>query len=574
MSKFNYTLPSGAKFVVNAPPGATQAQADKVFYEQVAAGSLIGYTPGQTLTSVATRLTKFELSRLERGTAGVDTTIVYSISNGSLIVQGASTEISANSTTQTLLSAIENRPVPVSMPALGEVPLTDPVDQGDIVSIRDNDLEPQPVGPLNPYQVQKLLAQTAKLVGQETDQISTNKGIGKYGFTCFALEQAGYVKPGTSIKYFSDGAEDFVSVMSSPSVWTGKGGVYSLNDLLSSSETQNSIQVQIMQQGYKQLVTSGAIVETPRPSVSLAAGQVYTNAGLASVGALTSTGLSGGLNRLVAAGVGSAGINLSTIGSGAINSLLSGNNLSKFNFDSVTQGITNRINGDIGALVINASKFGSQATALWAKSGNLNINSIGASISGLTTGGLGNITGTLAGGFTSLSKNLTNLVPPNLNNLTSSLDVFGKAGSFATNFSNPLSSLNNIGGALQGQATAALTNLQGQATAALTNLQGQATAALGQAQALAGNLSNLSLPTNLFAGAGDLVSGTQVAAGFNNTVNRKTVDAAFNRILGSNKIPSPSYEYPSLPSVSSRLDISQAQNILQDLQGSAGQTFG
>lgn len=557
MSQFEYTLPSGARFVVNGPPGATRTQADRVFYEQVAAGSLIGYTPGQTLTSAATRITKFELSRLERGTAGVDSVIVYAISPGST---GAlsTTEISADQTTQTLLSAIENLPVPVSMPALGTVPLTKPVDQADIVLVRGNDLEPQPVGPLSPYQVQKLLAQTAKLVDQEFDQITLEKGIGRYGFTCYALEQAGYVKPGTSLKYFSDSSENFVSVMSSPSVWTGKDGIYSLSDLLASIETQNKIQVLIMQQGYRQLVANGTIVETPKPSVSLASGQVYTNAGLATVGALTSVGL-----------------NLATIGSGVANRLLSTNiNASKLNFDSITQGITSRINGDIGALVINASKFGSQATALWAKAGNISLDSISASIGGLTTGGLNklgsfagqglsSISGTLAGGFNNISSNLTNLVPPNLNNLTNSLNVFGKAGSFATNFANPLSSLNNIGGALQSQATAAL-----------SNLQGQATAALGQAQALAGNLGNLSLPTNLFGAAGDLVGGTQVAAGFNNTVNRKTVDAAFNRILGSNKIPSPVYEYSSLPSVSSRLDIAQAQSVLKDLQNSEGRTFG
>ena len=117
MSRFEYTLPSGAKFVVNGPPDATRAQADQIFYEQVAAGSLVDYEPGQTLTSTATRLTKFELSRLERGTAGVDNTVVYAISaNGSL-----SALTSPNA--QTILSAIENRPIPSSMPSLAEVPL-------------------------------------------------------------------------------------------------------------------------------------------------------------------------------------------------------------------------------------------------------------------------------------------------------------------------------------------------------------------------------------------------------------------------------------------------------------------
>ena len=55
MSQFEYTLPSGSQFKVVGPAGATQTQADRVFYEQVAAGSLVGYTAGQTLTSLASR---------------------------------------------------------------------------------------------------------------------------------------------------------------------------------------------------------------------------------------------------------------------------------------------------------------------------------------------------------------------------------------------------------------------------------------------------------------------------------------------------------------------------------------
>lgn len=565
MSKFEYTLPSGAKFVVDAPPSATQAQADRVFYEQVASGSLIGYTPGQTLSSLGTRLTKFELSRLERGTAGVDTVIVYAISPE--FPQGVTSQLTSDTTTQTLLSAVQNIPVPASMPALGTVPLTNAVDLADVALIQGDDLEPSAVGPLDSFQVKKILAQISKLVNQESDQISLDKGIGRFGFTAYSLEQTGYVKPGTSIKYFSTSTENFVAVMSSPSVWTGKDGIRSLDDLLASPETQNKIQAQIMQQSYEQLTALGAIVEPPKPSVSLATGQVYTNAGLTSVGSLTGTNklnISAGISSLTA-------LNLSTIGSGAVNRLAPAvGDLSRLRLDGVIQGVTNKITGDIGSLVMNASKFGSQATALWAKSGNLNLSSLGS----LTTSGLSNlgnlagkglntITGSLSGGFNNLATGLTNLVPPNLDKLTGSLNVFGKAGSFATNFANPLASLNNLGGALQGQATAALGNLQGQAAAALAN-----------AQALAGNLANLSLPANLFGGAGDLVSGTQIVAGFNNTVNRKTLDAAFSRILGSTKIPIPVYEYPSLPSVSARLDIAQAQNILKDLQKSASGAVG
>jgi hypothetical protein len=81
MSIFTYTLPSGSKFRLSAPTGTTQLQADLVFYGQVAAGALVGYSPGQTLTSAETAITKFALSRQDRGTAGVDTQAILALVN-------------------------------------------------------------------------------------------------------------------------------------------------------------------------------------------------------------------------------------------------------------------------------------------------------------------------------------------------------------------------------------------------------------------------------------------------------------------------------------------------------------
>jgi hypothetical protein len=79
---------------------------------------------------------------------------------------------------------------------------------------------------------------------------------------------------------------------------------------------------------------------------------------------------------------------------------------------------------------------------------------------------------------------------------------------------------------------------------------------------------------DLFGGGGDLVSGTKVAAGFSNTVNRATVDAAWVRTAGSSKIPVPVFQYPSLASLAPRLDIQQAQNFLRSQLSSVSGTFG
>jgi hypothetical protein len=570
MSQFKYTLPSGSEFVVNGPAGATQIQADKVFYEQVAAGGLVGYESGQTLTSSATRLNKFELSRLERGTAGVET--------------------------PTILAIVAGLPIVAGVPNLNNTPLDNPINQADIVLIKGDTLGPTAIGPLSSYDVQKIQAQIKNYVDQNYTEISNNKGIGQYGFTAYALEEAGYVKPGTSLRFFAVDPEDFVSVMSSPSVWTGKNGIYSLADLLSSAETQTLIQSEIMEQGYANLQSSGVISNIPQSAIPLSQGQVYTNSGFASVSqllALNATGIGLGslqglvrnaltsntsLNKLLAAG----NINLSTIGSGAINSLGAGlgglGNLANLNFSSLSNSITSKITGDVGALVANASKFGSQAATLWSQSG------LGGTLSNLTgglsgqlsgiTGQLTSLPGGLTNGLNQITGQLTNLIPGSLSNLTSSMDLLGKGSQFATVFANPLGNLSNLGNLGNLGNLSNLTNLgalQGQLTGALSGQLGSLSGALGNF----GSLANFGAVGSLFGGGGDLVSGTQVAAGFNNTVNRATVDSAFRRILGSTKIPAPSYEYPGFSSLGARLDIQQAQNILKNFQsGAENRTFG
>lgn len=576
MSVFNYVLPSGSAFVVRGPANATQAQADKIFYEQVAAGSLVGYESGQTLTSAATQITKFELSRLDRGTAGVDT--------------------------PTVLAVIQGLPVIAGIPNLSSVPITDPINEADIVTIGGDDFALSGITAdgttvLSSYQVQKLLAQIANLVEQESDQISNNKGIGRFGFTAYALEQAGYVKPGTSLRFFAINSDDFVTVMNSPSVWTGKGGIYSLNDLLNDSALQNQIQVRLMQQGYNDLLSLGAIDQPKTSSAQISTGQVYTTGGLQTTRSLTATSLlsstlatlnptvrnavlqSTNFNKLIT----TPNINLNTIGSGAVNSLTSGlSNLNVLNVASIGAGINNQITGSVGALVTNASKFGGQATALWAKSGGITgvsnlastgLGSLGSTVSRLATGQLTNITGSLSGNLDGITKNLTNLVPGTLTNLNSSLDVFGKAGSFATNFANPLSNINNIGGLLTpgggvgGALTGQLAGLSGALPSQLSGL----TSAVGNL----GSFANIGSVGALFGGGGDLVSGTAVAGGFNNTVNRSTVDAAIARVIGSSKVPLPTFQYPSLAALAPRLDIQQAQNFLQSqLRGVADGGIG
>jgi hypothetical protein len=257
MSQFKYTLPSGKKFIVNGPDGATQLQADKIFYEQVAAGSLIGYQPGDTLTNPQIEFQKFGLSRLDRGTAGVEDNII--------------------------LAAITGLPIVVANPKLIAVPVTEPITQVD-VGVVSRGLKPTPVGPLTPTEVEAIEAQKINIVEQDYRVITREKGIGKYGFNCIQLEKTGYVKPSTSQIFLGVISENqpnpanFVLVMQSPSIWTGKNGVIALQNILDNEQLQNQIYNELMLLGYQALVANGTIVERNTTAVDTTVSVEYIDA--------------------------------------------------------------------------------------------------------------------------------------------------------------------------------------------------------------------------------------------------------------------------------------------------------
>ena len=69
-------------------------------------------------------------------------------------------------------------------------------------------------------------------------------------------------------------------------------------------------------------------------------------------------------------------------------------------------------------------------------------------------------------------------------------------------------------------------------------------------------------------GGGGLAGPTKQAAGFSNTVNRSTLDAAVVKILGNSKIPTPIYTLPTARSQAASTNITQAQSFLSALPGS------
>jgi len=291
---------------------------------------------------------------------------------------------------------------------------------------------------------------------------------------------------------------------------------------------QNNAMATLMKDGYNSLQAAGVITTPAAQSVSAVVGQVFTGT----------------------------------------NSALT----------TATTTITNSVNSQLASLVTNAGQYGTQLTAQWAKSlpGVTELTSNLTSIKGLSA------LSSQIPGLPSLGS-LTSGITPDLASVKTAMDSLGKASQFAatasstltsgldklsnlsvSNLTSNLPSVSALTGQIQGRALAAAGQLQGQITgqanALLAQAQGQANALLAQAQ---GQFNSL------IAQGDSLVSNVQKAAGFANTVNRASVDTAVTKILGSAKIPVPSFgaDLPSSASIGAALDIGQAQTVLKNLQG-------
>lgn len=472
MSQFNYTLPSGASFTMDAPAGTTQSQADYIFYSQVAAGALVGFVPGQSITGTTSHLAKFTLSRLDRGTAGVDDTVILAIING--------------------LPTVSN------IPSLVNVPLENPISRSSIAEISNTGFTAPSIGSLTSEQTRALMAQIVSNVNQPASVITNTTGVGQYGFSSQQLEIAGYVKPGTWQTFLRDGTNNLVDVLNAPGIWTGLNGIYSLDEFLSSKYSQNDAQVVLMKNGYNSLQAAGVITTPSAQSISAVTGEVYV-----------------GSNQVLT---------------------------------NASATLTNEVNSQIASLVTNSSQYGPQLTAQWA-SGLAPVTTLTSNLTSIT-GKLGTIAGLPSLGT------LTSGITPSLASVKTAMDTLGKASQFAATASSTLTtglgklsalSVDSLTGQLKGSATALAGQLQGQANALIAQAQGQFNSLLTQGDSL--------------------VASVQKAAGFANTVNRATVDVAFTKVLGSGKIPTPSFGALNSASISSALDISKANAMLQNLQG-------
>ena len=512
MAQFKYTLPSGAKFTLEAPTGTTQAQADYTFYSQVAAGALVGFAPGPSISSTTSSLVKFNLSRLDRGTAGVDNTVILAIING--------------------LPTINT--VTGSIPSLVNTPLANPITQANITAIAGTGFTAPAIGSLTSTQTQALMAQVVNTVNQPATTITDTRGVGQYGFSCQQLEMAGYVKPGTWQQFVLPGPSTLTEVLSAPGIWTGLNGIYSLDQFLASKSAQNDCQAKLMKNGYNSLQAAGVIKTPGAQSVSAVVGTVYT--GSNAVLTTATTTITNDVNSQVAALVTNSSQYGTALTAQWANDLPPATTSSTISNQTSIQGMTPLVGGLLGAIGISSLAMGDLMSV-----------KTGMDLLGKASQFAATASSTLSSGLDKLS-NLS------LDSLTASLP-----------------SLDSITGKLEGAATNLVKNVEGQAAALVKNLEGQANALLSQAEAQANALiaQAQAQVNSLIAQGQGLVANVEKAAGFANTVDRASVDVAATKIFGSNKIPTPNFGAPDSASIAAALDISKAQSMLQGLQGQA-----
>jgi hypothetical protein len=543
MAIFKYTLPSKAEYQVTTLTGTTQAQADKIFYEQVAAGTFVGYKKGDRLTNPQEIINSFGISRLQRGTAGVDD--------------------------KTLLAVISGLPLVATLPStLAQIPVKNPINQTNYIQVTSSPTGPVGLGPtgvgiLSATQTQALMAQLAATTQGNVDTLTQEIGIGKYGFNCQQLEKAGLIKPGYCERYCptnsSTGAnpDNFVDFMNSPAPWTGINGVTSANAIVGNQALQNTIQENLFQQSYTQLVSNGTIVPPSSAATTASTGQVYDTTGTlvtTSALALLSVGLNGGANGLFSSSSVTSLYNqaASTLGSigNSISDAFSG--LSSVSMGDIPFDIQNLGTDAVASYTASLSSLSTGAVGFATNTLNNITASTGEAVSQLSGLASGLTGGNIAGTFASISSTVSG----DIGALITTGSKYGTdlATAWADSATSTLTSIgSNLGSLASGVSDAAQTAFNTAQTSLTSGID-----SLAKASQFSVNFSDFSLSS--------MVAGVQPAAGFTNTVDRATVDAAVTRVIGSSLITPPTYELPSVNSLGSIADINSAKNFLAQAQ--------
>lgn len=238
MSKFLFTNPStGKQYEVDGPPTMSEAQARKIFDEQLSSGALTGLKSGDTVSSVEQVLSKVPGS--------VGQFLQQSSSNTNNVGILPSTLTQDTSSVLSRISDLLKSNTPTNPVSIGNVASQLPA----LTSIQG----------LSQVDVRVLMSQATNLVNQASNVVSS-LGVGKYGFSIDQLERVGVVKPGTNT-LMTTTQSDITTILSSPSVFTGKFNVNSLSDILNNISIQDLLQQNLISQGLSGLQELGISVD-------------------------------------------------------------------------------------------------------------------------------------------------------------------------------------------------------------------------------------------------------------------------------------------------------------------------
>ena len=254
MNVFKFITPTGQQVELTGPAGSTYDQALAIFNQQSLTGSLTGLRSGDILNS---------LIQAKGGLATALAQVTSSITPSTLSQIGAA------------ITKIPNLPAqnPVNISTFVNTPV----------------LAASAVGPLSITQVQGLLSSTAASVNQSATEVTNENGLGTYGLTADQLQQAGLIKPGTA-ELINQNPANLVSILSSPTVWTGKGGATDLDAVLANPTLQSIAQQSSLAGSYTNLSELGVVSSTVNNlfGSSTDLGAVVNNAANYGIGATTS----------------------------------------------------------------------------------------------------------------------------------------------------------------------------------------------------------------------------------------------------------------------------------------------
>lgn len=206
---------------------------------------------------------------------------------------------------------------------------------------------------------------------------------------------------------------------------------------------------------------------------------------------------------------------------------------------------------------------------------SLNLNSLTSGLSGVlagatgalagarglagTTGGITNsITGSLPSSLTTAATSLANKGSAELGGLLANASKFGVGA--ATSWAKGSTSTGSISGALS-TATSSISGVTGLTSGLSNSLKTQMNSLAKQGQ-FAVNFSDVKLPA--------AVAGVVPAPSFKGTVDRSTLNAAFGKLVGSDKIPLPKFSPQAVDDSALTSAANKARSILTNGLTSSG----